>query len=299
MHLIDLHHLGQQDSIASYLLPTPTGALVVDPGPASTLPALRAGLAAHGLGEADLSGLLLTHIHLDHAGASGVLAQSNPRLRVQVHAKGAPHLIDPARLIGSAQRLYGNRMGELWGDILPVPAEQVDVLQGGEVLDFGGRRFDVAYTPGHAWHHVSYFDRETRTALVGDTAGVMRPSFPLVLPVTPPPDIDIEAWLESIDRILAWRPERLGLTHFGLAPRPEEHLEALRRGLVEWAGYAREALRMPGSEADRQEAFVSRLRERVARQSGDPEEERYLSGSGPGPEACWTGLARYWRQREG
>ena len=120
LHLIDLHHLGQQDSIASYLLPTASGPLVVDPGPAATLPALRDGLARLGFGEGDLAGLLLTHIHLDHAGASGVLARSNPGLRIHVHAKGGPHLIDPAKLIGSAERLYGSRMQELWGEILPV-----------------------------------------------------------------------------------------------------------------------------------------------------------------------------------
>ncbi len=299
LHLIDLHHLGQQDSIASYLLSSRTGALVVDPGPASTLPALRAGLAVHGMSEADLTDLLLTHIHLDHAGASGVLARGNPRLRVHVHARGANHLIDPGKLIGSAERLYGDRMNELWGEILPVPPEQIRVLEGGERLELDGRRFEVLYTPGHAWHHVSFLDRETLTAFVGDTAGVMRPSFPLVLPVTPPPDIDLEAWFASIDRILEWRAERLALTHFGFSSHPEEHLEALRTGLVEWAGYAREALAMPGSDTDRREAFVRRLREWVSQRSPDGEVERYLSGSGPGAEACWTGLARYWTHRGG
>ncbi len=297
--LIDLHHLGQRDSIAAYLLPTSEGPLVVDPGPASTLPALRAGLAERGLSERDLSGLLLTHIHLDHSGSAGVLARGNPRLRIHVHQRGARHLIDPGKLVASAARLYGARMQELWGEILPVPGDQVHILEGGEVLEPGGRAFEVRYTPGHASHHVSYLDRETMTAFVGDTGGVMRPSVPLVLPVTPPPEVDIPAWLESIERILAWRPKRLALTHFGIAAAPDKHFEDLRQGLAEWAGYAKEALDRPGSDADRQAAFVVRLRDWVRQRASAEDVDRYLSGSGPGPEACWTGLARYWRQKEG
>jgi len=297
VELIDLHHLDELDSIAPYLLPTPGGPVVVDPGPASTLPAFRAGLERAGYGEQDLTGLLITHIHLDHSGSAGVLAGRVPHLKVYVHSKGAPHLLDPGKLIGSAERLYGDRMHLLWGEIRPVPADQLVVLEGGETLDPGGRRFEVRYTPGHAWHHVSYLDRKTMTAFVGDTGGVRRPSFPLVLPVTPPPDIDLEAWLASIDRILEWHPARLAVSHFGIADRPDEHMAALRNGLIEWAGYAKEALALPGTDADRRNAFVERLRAWVQARTSGPDIDQYLTGSGPGPDACWTGLARYWRQR--
>ena len=159
--------------------------------------------------------LLLTHIHLDHAGATGVLVRENPELKVYVHERGAPHLVDPSRLLASATRLYGDRMEMLWGEVTAVPAANVVALTGGERIDVVGRPFDVAYTPGHAVHHVSYLDPATGTAYVGDTAGIRVNSLPFALPPAPPPDIDLEAWKESLARIRAWAPERLFVTHFG------------------------------------------------------------------------------------
>ena len=183
------------------------------------------------------------------------------------------------------------------GEIAPVPDDQVVALRGGERLGFGNRGFEVAYTPGHAWHHVSYFDGSTGIAFVGDTAGIRGPRLPVVLPVTPPPDFDLEAWLGSIDRILSWQPTRLGLTHFGLSSGPEEHLEALRSGLVAWAGYARQVMELAIPEQDQVRAFVEKLRTWLAPLLGSNPEgtEGYLAGAGP--EACWQGLARYWNKR--
>src|SRR5262249_39730544 len=153
-----------------------------------------AGLERAGISIADVRTLLLTHIHLDHAGATGTLIRENPSLRVYVHEKGAPHMADPAKLIASATRLWGNDMDRLWGEMRPVPAECMTIVRGGERIVAGGRDFDVAYTPGHASHHVSYFSRDTGIAFVGDTAGVRLQAGQYILPPTPPPDIDLEAW---------------------------------------------------------------------------------------------------------
>jgi glyoxylase-like metal-dependent hydrolase (beta-lactamase superfamily II) len=186
-------------------------------------------------------------------------------------------------------------MEELWGEVAPVPAEQVQVLEGGERLALGGRAIEVAYTPGHAWHHVSYFEPASGTVFVGDTAGVMSPGLPCVLPVTPPPDFDLEAWLASLERILQWKPRTLVLTHFGPSQDPPGHLAELRSGLIAWAGYARESLAEPGSDAERIAWFVSRLEEWISGRIDPARARRFLAGAGP--EACWHGLSRYWARK--
>jgi glyoxylase-like metal-dependent hydrolase (beta-lactamase superfamily II) len=291
--IIDLCHLGRPASVAAYLLRTGSGPFLVDPGPSSTLPRLEEALARAGLSTGSLAGLLLTHIHLDHAGASGTLAGRNPNLRVYVHAKGAPHLIAPAKLLSSAQRLYGARMEELWGEIAPVPEAQVVVLEGGERLEFDGLALEVAYTPGHAIHHVCYFEPESRVAFVGDTAGIRGPRLPVVLPVTPPPDFDLQAWLASITRLLSWNPRELLLTHFGPSEDPASHLGALRDGLLAWTGYVRETLALDAPDEARIRAFVEKLRAWISDKVPADRAEQFLAGAGP--EACWQGIARYER----
>lgn len=294
-HILDLEHLGRRHSVAACLLDTPAGPVIVDPGPAATLDQLGAGLQDHGYALEQLIGLLLTHIHLDHAGASGVLAREIPGLRVYVHEAGAPHVIDPTKLLNSATRLYGDRMGELWGEVAAVPAERVTVLRGGERLRFGERVMEVAYTPGHATHHVSYFDPSNGPAFVGDTAGIYGPDFPVVLPVTPPPDFDLEAWLASIDRILQWKPDQIVLTHFGPGREPERHFAELKAGLVAWAELTRVSLARDGSDADRCRWFTEQLEGWIEGKVSPEHAKRYLAGAGP--EACWQGMARYWRKR--
>ncbi|HVD87112.1 MAG TPA: MBL fold metallo-hydrolase, partial [Solirubrobacterales bacterium] len=218
MRVIDVEHLGRPHVIGCWEV---DGALV-DPGPESSLPTLL-----EKLGEERPRALLLTHIHLDHAAATGALVERWPDLEVFVHERGAPHLIDPSKLLASAERLYGDQMEHLWGRILPVPEANVRSLAGGETV-LGMR---VAYTPGHASHHVCYLHEETGTAFVGDVAAVRIPPTDLVLPPTPPPDIDIELWEKSIGIVEGWEPERLALTHFGLVEEPAEHLEAVRTRL--------------------------------------------------------------------
>jgi glyoxylase-like metal-dependent hydrolase (beta-lactamase superfamily II) len=289
--LFDLQHLGRPDSVAACLLQTSQGGYIVDPGPSSTLPRLTRCLETRGHRIAEVRGLLLTHIHLDHAGASGTLARSNPDLRVYVHEKGARHLIDPGKLIGSAQRLYGDRMHELWGEIAPIPEPQVVIVQGGETLTLGELELQVAYTPGHAIHHVCYFEPQGHTVFVGDTAGIRGPRLPVVLPVTPPPDFNLDDWLSSIDRILQWSPRELVLTHFGVSPDPRPHLESLRDGLVTWTGYVRETLQVAAPDQDRVRLFVDKLRTWIGTRAPASLVNDYLGGAGP--EACWQGIARY------
>jgi glyoxylase-like metal-dependent hydrolase (beta-lactamase superfamily II) len=194
VRVLDLNFLGRPGAIAAALLEGPGGLALVDPGPASCLDGLRASLARHGHRLEDADTVLVTHIHLDHSGGVGVLARLNPRLQVYVHQRGAPHVVDPSKLVSSASRLYGDRMGPLWGEILPVPEASVHPLDGGEVLEIAGVEVRVAYTPGHASHHVSYFDTSSGTAFVGDAGGIRVGEPLLVLPPTPPPDIDVDAW---------------------------------------------------------------------------------------------------------
>src|SRR5262245_35934725 len=179
---------------------------LVDPGPQSSMDTLL-----EALGDEQPRALLLTHIHLDHAAATGAIVRRWPDLEVYVHERGAPHLVDPSRLLASAERLYGDAMERLWGEIVPVPERSIRALAGGETV-LGMR---VAYTPGHASHHVCYLHEETGTAFVGDVAAVLIPGTNLVVPPTPPPDIDIETWKDSIGTVEGWRPERLAVTHFG------------------------------------------------------------------------------------
>jgi len=242
MRVIDVMHLGRPHVIGCWEV---AGALV-DPGPQSSMETLLAAI-----GEERPRALLLTHIHLDHAAATGALVRRWPELEVYVHERGARHLVDPSKLLASAERLYGDRMEYLWGEIVPVPEANVRPLTGGE--DVLGMR--VAYTPGHASHHVSYFHEESGTAFVGDVAAVRIPGVELIVPPTPPPDIDIETWLESIATVESWRPERLALTHFGAIEEPVQHLELVRQRLREEADLAREL-----SEGE----YERRHRERVA-----------------------------------
>lgn len=271
MRLIDVKHLGNEHVIGCWEL----DGVLVDPGPESSLETLIAEL------DAEPRAVLLTHIHLDHAGGTGALVRRWPELPVYVHERGARHLIDPTKLVASAERLYGDDMERLWGEVVPVPERNVTALRGGEEV----LGLSVAYTPGHASHHVSYFDRTSGRAFVGDTACVRIPPGNFVLPPTPPPDIDIELWNASLDTIERWAPESLGLTHFGAVEDAEAHLALARERLAE---QAERALAMDAEE------FESALREDIAGQS-DGDAEAMLQAVPP--EQQWLGLRRYWERK--
>jgi glyoxylase-like metal-dependent hydrolase (beta-lactamase superfamily II) len=274
MRAIDVMHLGRPHVIGCWQV----GDVLVDPGPESSVHTLL-----EALGAARPRALLLTHIHLDHAAATGALVRRWPDLEVYVHERGAPHLVDPSRLLASAERLYGEQMETLWGEIVPVPEANVRPLTGGETI-LGMR---VAYTPGHASHHVCYLHEDSGTAFVGDVAAVLIPGTNLVVPPTPPPDIDVETWLESIAIVESWQPERLAVTHFGQIDSPPPHLATVRERLREEADLAR------GLDEDE---YERRHRALVAMRASTEEAAEELIQCVP-PEYQWRGLARYWSKR--
>jgi glyoxylase-like metal-dependent hydrolase (beta-lactamase superfamily II) len=224
---LDLLHLGRERVIGCYLLETADGPALLDCGPASCSETLVARLGERGLALADVRHLLLSHIHLDHAGATGVLVRQHPRLQVHVSEVGAPHLVDPSKLISSAARLYGDALEPLWGEIVPVPEENVHAV-GSRVVGL-----DCFPSPGHASHHVCYLGSDG-TLYAGDAAGVRITPHPFVLPPTPPPDLDVEGWHATVAEIRRRRPERLALIHFGAFDTVGRHLDELERRLDEW-----------------------------------------------------------------
>ena len=292
---IDLTHLGCRRVIAATVIQGEGGVTLIDPGPSSCLATLRAALDAAGIAVTDIRTILLTHIHLDHAGATGSLVGENPDIDVYVHERGAPHMIDPSRLLGSAARLYGDQMDTLWGAFLPVPEANVQVLSGGERVAASGRRFEVAYTPGHASHHVCFLDRDSGIAFVGDTAGVRTGEPLFVMPPTPPPDIDLDAWTTSIELVRAWNPSTLLITHFGPHDDVGPHLDAALEHLHAAAAIAREVVEGGGDDADQIVRFVLKLNAYVLGHL--PKEEAAFYTAAAPIDQCWLGLARYWKKQ--
>ena len=268
LEAIDVRFQGVPGAVCCHRI----GDVIVDPGPASSVKALL-----HALGARAPRAILLTHIHLDHAGATGLLARRWPEVEVWVHERGARHLVDPSRLIASASRIYGHAMQRLWGEILPVPAQRLRVLAGGERE--GG--FRVAYTPGHAVHHVSYLHEDSGVAFTGDVAGVRVGDGP-VFPPTPPPDIDLEAWRSSIGVLESWAPQALALTHFGVHHDVAAHVAALRESLEAWGDLARR-VDAPTYEREVTAAFGS-----------SDERTRASYATAMPPSTLYAGLARYW-----
>lgn len=287
---IDVRYRNEKHLVACAVLDTKEGSLLVDPGPAVSVHTLDAGLPG---GWKDVHGLLLTHIHLDHAGATGTLVARYPHLKVYVHEKGARHMVRPERLLASARRIYGDRMEATWGEFLAVPESSVVALRGGENLVIGGRRLRVAYTPGHASHHVCYLDEATGTAFAGDAAGMRVLGAPYIVPVAPPPDIDLELWKGSLEAIRAWSAERLFLTHFGPVTDVDWHLDEMASRLGAWAQAVRASL--GGDQAAAERDFHAREMAAMRRAlSGDARIPYTIMGQ---PSGSWRGLARYWRRR--
>jgi glyoxylase-like metal-dependent hydrolase (beta-lactamase superfamily II) len=295
IRVLDVEHLGLRRVIGVCLVEGRGGHLLIDPGPRSTWPTLQRKLAQLGVAPRDLVAVLLTHIHLDHAGATGELVALNPVLRVLVHERGAGHVRDPSRLVRSARRLWGDELDRLWGEPRPVPEGNLEVLSGGEGLVVAGRRFEVAATPGHASHHVCYLEVETGTVFAGDTAGVRVEGTPLVTPPTPPPDGDLEAWERSLEALLAWQPERVVMTHFGAVDDVVEHVAQLRARLREWGERVRGALATGVTDEEAWGVFAGEVAAEV-RAALAPEAAEALLQASP-PELSWQGLARYWRSR--
>jgi glyoxylase-like metal-dependent hydrolase (beta-lactamase superfamily II) len=269
--IIDLAYGGRGGALGAWI----SGDVLIDCGPSACLQQLL-----DGLGERRPSALLLTHIHFDHAGAAGALVERWPELQVFVHPRGGPHLIDPSRLVASARRVFGDRFDSLLGDVVAVPEENLQRIEDGELIG----RFRAAWTPGHANHHVAFLDQESRWAFPGDVAGV-RLAPGVVIPPTPPPDIDLVAWRASLEILEGWGAERLALPHFGLVEDPAAHLEQLREAIDRHEGWAREG----------EEVFVERLSDYLRARMGEQEAEDYNFTALARPSA--QGLGR-WLERE-
>lgn len=265
-------HLGTDRVICAY----DVDGLVIDPGPQSCMHTLLDGL------DGPPRALLLTHIHLDHAGASGSLVARFPDLPVYVHERGAPHMVDPSRLVKSASQLWGDDIERLWGRIEPVPERSIHVVGSGDAVE----GFRVEDTPGHSGNHVSYLHEATGDAYVGDTAGVRVAPSDYILPPTPPPEIDLDAWTESIDKLAAWGPRALCVTHFGRHEGVEDHLLRMRERIARWGELSREHGR---------EAFLAALDDELRSLDDQGAADRIMFAVPR--EQMWLGLERYWRKK--
>lgn len=292
---IDLRFQGEPGAIAAYLLADGDDLALVETGPTSSLDSLLAGVRTTGHDPERIRQLILTHIHLDHAGAAGSLARRLPQAQVLVHPVGAPHLIDPSKLISSATRIYGDDMDRLWGEMLPVPGERVTELEDGATVRAGGRALRALHTPGHASHHIAFHDPSDGLVFAGDVAGVRLEGAAYVRPPTPPPDLDLELWTQSIDRLRALRPERLLLTHFGAFDDVDAHFDRLLARLFFWAGWIGARLEQ-GGERDRIRAELQCEGDAdIRRASNDPDLPALYELATPYGMTV-DGYARYFRK---
>lgn len=231
---IDLNFMGTEQVIASFLLIGEYSAALVETGPTTCLDELLGGLKGHGVSPEDVSQVFLTHVHLDHAGASGNLAELLPNATFYIHEIGYPHMVDPSKLLKSATRIYGDRMDELWGEMLPVPEDRLVSLGDGEEIEISGGVLTAYNTPGHAYHHLAYLELESGTLFAGDVAGIRLPGQSYVRPPTPPPEIDVEAWMQSLQTVRQIEPRVICPTHYGSYEDVERHVGELEQRLQDW-----------------------------------------------------------------
>ena len=294
MHIetLDLRFQGMARVIAAFLVRAPGGPVLIETGPGSTLPTLLDELGRRGVRPADVRHVLVTHIHLDHAGAAGWWARQGAR--VYVHPAGAPHLIDPSKLLASARRIYGERMDTLWGEVLSAPAERVVIVEDGQVVDAAGLALEAIATPGHAWHHHVF--RRGDVAFAGDATGIRLPGQTWIDLPAPPPEFDLEAWRVSLARLRAAGLRTLYRTHFDAGTDAREELDRFERLLEQGAAWVREMLEA-GLDRERMvESFGERMRARAVSEGvGAAELEGYELAN---PRSMSVdGIARYWRKR--
>jgi glyoxylase-like metal-dependent hydrolase (beta-lactamase superfamily II) len=288
---IDLHFMGFPGTIASYLIPHAHGAVLVECGPSSTLPALQVGLKAHGFSVGDITDVLLTHIHLDHAGAAGWLARQGAH--IYVHPIGAPHLRDPEKLLASAQRIYGEAMQTLWGEFLPVPPECLLVPKNGDDIEIGGLRFRAVDTPGHADHHFAYLIDDL--CFSGDIGGVRLGGFSHIRLPMPPPDLHIGKWRQSLGRLASLPIRRVAPTHFGIFEDAGWHLKAAAQALDEVDAWIEATMPLDPLVEELNEQFVAWARHRSLEAGVPPEVIDAYEAANPSWMSTF-GIQRYWKK---
>jgi glyoxylase-like metal-dependent hydrolase (beta-lactamase superfamily II) len=298
IEIIDLEFMGTEEIIASFLLTGGNSAAIVETGPSTCIENLLRGLEDNGVAPEDVEKVLLTHIHLDHSGASGVLTDRLPNATFYVHEVGYQHLVDPSKLLKSASRIYGDRMEELWGEVRPVPKDRIVTLEGGEEIEAAGGVLAAHYTPGHAYHHLAFHEPGSGMLFAGDVGGVRMPGQSYVKPPTPPPEVDIEAWKGSIETVRKLDPGFICPTHFGCYEDVGRHLGELEQRLEDWLLIVEERMDEGRSQEDIVEELEARGDEEMLREGADPEDsERYELAANY--EMLVAGLMRYVsRQRE-
>jgi glyoxylase-like metal-dependent hydrolase (beta-lactamase superfamily II) len=286
--------LGENEIIGSYLLAGQNELAVIDPGPGSMVDSLLESIQEAGFDPQEVTHILATHVHLDHAGATGTLIRRMPEAQVYVHSKGAPHLLDTTKVVASASRIFGERMKLLWGEIESTPQERLNIIEGGDILNIAGRRLEVHYTPGHAVHHVVFFDAHSGELFAGDVAGVRLQDVDYVRPPTPPPDLDLEAWSDSMNLVKGLRPDVLYIGHFGAVKNIPEHFERLHAKLFSWGEFVLGAMRDGKNEAEIISMLVELTQPELLRAAHDPYAiERYeIATNYP---MTVQGYMRYWK----
>jgi glyoxylase-like metal-dependent hydrolase (beta-lactamase superfamily II) len=288
---LDLNFQGRPHAIAAYLIKDGDSVVLIESGPGSTLAALEAGLAREGLSPRHVTHVLLTHIHLDHAGAAGRLAKHGAQ--VCVHPVGAPHMLNPEKLLASASRIYGERMESLWGEFLPVPQNQLKVLNDAEEVVIGNLRFNPINTPGHAEHHYSYLFEDVLFS--GDVGGVRIPGYPYLRVPMPPPELHIERWHESITRLRREKFARIAPTHFGIFDDPQWQLDEVEKGLDSAERWLEETMPSDPPIEELRQSFTAWMAVEGEKIGLDEEVAKaYELANPPGMSA--DGLQRYWKK---
>lgn len=293
---ISLPFLNEHEIIGSYLLAGENELAIIDPGPGSMLEPLLASIREVGFDPQEVTHILATHVHLDHAGVTGSLVRMLPKAQVYAHSKGAPHLLDTSKVVASASRIFGGRMKLLWGEIESTPADRLHTIEGGDVLNVAGRKLEVHYTPGHAVHHVIFFDVHSGELFAGDVAGVRLPGIDYVRPPTPPPDLDLEAWSESIELVKRLHPDVLYLGHFGASRDVNEHFGRLREKLYSWGEFVLNAMRNGKEEAEIISLLIDKTQPELQRVARDSHAlQRYeIATNYP---MTVQGYMRYWKKK--
>ena len=292
-HTFDLLFQGYEKAIASFLIETEEGPILVESGPYSTFGNMKASLAGHGYTPADVKHVLLSHIHFDHAGAAWAFAREGAT--IYLHPFGAPHLHDPSKLVSSAAMIYGDQMDTLWGKLEGIPMENLKVMEHEEVLTIGGETFVALHTPGHAKHHIAW--QWGDAIFAGDVAGVRIDGGPVV-PPCPPPDINIEDWNDSIDLVLSKKPEKLVLTHFSEAHDPTEHMESLKETLNDWALWMKEKWEAGYSNEEITPLFVEYASGHLKSKGVSDLGVQQYESTNPSWMSV-AGLVRYWKKKGG